>query len=109
MEYDSHTVRYINVDTSQVTTVAGVGRTSGYRDGEGTQALFRNPYGLTVDVSRTVPIVYVTEIGPDNHYVRSVDMTTVMVQTVAESALRRSSGDGMGQWSTAQQPAGCGL
>ena len=44
----NHCLRYLNVVTRQVTTIAG-SVTSGYADGQGTAAAFDRPWRLSVD------------------------------------------------------------
>jgi len=71
-----------------VTTIAGGGASllpgqsgsaSGFVDGTGTAALFRQPWGLALDTTKG--LLFVADYG--NNKVRKVDLTTKAVTTVA--------------------------
>ena len=85
------TVQAIDVQNREVTTLAGLYAADGYRDGRGTLAWFRNPYSITVDRSRTVPILYVAEIGTDESFSLTIDLLDNSVHTVAGIRTRRSA------------------
>lgn len=76
--------------TGVVTTIAGggahpsllpgqSGSASGYVDGTGTAALFRQPWGLALDATKQ--FLFVADYG--NNKVRKVDLTTSVVTTIA--------------------------
>lgn len=67
----NHTIRKLSLDSTgtnwTVTTLAGVPKTRGYRNGSGIQALFSQPSGVALDSSGNL---YVAEY--DNNCVRKV-------------------------------------
>jgi sugar lactone lactonase YvrE len=92
---ENHKIR--KIDTSRnVTTIAGSSR--GYADGQGTAALFYNPYGITIDSSGNL---YVTEGA--NHTIRKID-TSRNVTTIAGSS--RGYADGPGTAALFSIPSG---
>ncbi len=48
-DFTNHTIRKINIETGEVTTIAGVAGELGLVDGIGTTARFFNPMGITTD------------------------------------------------------------
>ena len=64
-DYGNHCIRKIT-QAGVVSTLAG--RTSGYKDGTGTDAQFKNPDGVAVDSSGTV---YVADTL--NHRIRKIE------------------------------------
>jgi len=62
-----------------VTTFAGGHKSSGYRDGPGSSALFDKPIGL--HVAETNGMIYVCDAG--NNVVRTINATTRVVGTLA--------------------------
>lgn len=72
-----------------VSTVAG--GTEGHADGLGSEAQFSQPWGLTVASNGRL---YLTECR--NHTIRSVDIKTWQVSTVAGKAGDKGSADGTG-------------
>lgn len=76
----NHAIRVINLDTSEVTTLAGERGVAGWTDtGEGTGggARFNNPGDIATDGA----FLYVADTG--NHVIRRVHLSTGVVSTVA--------------------------
>lgn len=63
----NHTIRRID-QNGNVTTIAGVPGTYGYRDGESDQALFRYPMGIAVSEDG---MIFVADTG--NHVIRVIE------------------------------------
>lgn len=82
---DPHFIRRMNVHTYAVETVAGVS-TPGLKDGEASQAQFREITGMTA-VGRKI---YVSDTS--NNRIRVLDLETLVVSTLAGSSTT-SSGD----------------
>lgn len=94
----NHCIRRIVIATSEVTTIAGVG-IEGYRDGAGTTALFRYPYGVATDGAN----LYVADGG--NHRIRRVVIATGDVTTLAGDGTSGST-DGVGTLASFNSPFG---
>lgn len=77
-DYGNHTIRKMDLTTSEVTTLAGQTGTSGNTDGTGTSALFFNPWGLAYADG----FLYVSDYR--NHRIRKVSLSGV-VTTLAGS------------------------
>jgi hypothetical protein len=73
-----------------VTTLAGTTGTSGTTDGTGTSALFNSPDGITNDGTN----LYVTDYN--NHTIRKVVISTVVVTTLAGTAGTSGTTDATG-------------
>jgi DNA-binding beta-propeller fold protein YncE len=73
-------VRRINIATATVSTLAGNGAAGG-SNGVGTAATFNEPRGVALDA--TFSTLYVAEYS--GHRIRSIDLSTALVQTVAGS------------------------
>ncbi len=73
----SHTVKRINVQSGQVTLVAGTENRSGYADGSGSEARFNGPVGVAVGREGTI---FVADTYNDR--VRAID-TAGRVRTLA--------------------------
>ena len=74
---NNHSIRQIDIETAEVTTLAGVSGVVGYNDGIGVQARFFIPEGITTDGSS----LYVADTH--NHSVRQIDLDTLEVTTIA--------------------------
>jgi len=83
-----------------VSTFAGAGK-AGYVDGEATAAMFRNPYGITIDKEENL---YVTDFG--NHLIRKIT-STGKVTTLAGSV--RGTLDGNASAAQFYSPTGVTL
>ena len=81
-EGSNHRVRRINIATKAVDTLAGNGAAGG-SNGVGTSARFNFPRGVALDA--TFSTLYVAEQGGNR--IRSVDLSTALVQTVAGSGI----------------------
>jgi sugar lactone lactonase YvrE len=101
-DMNGHRVRKITV-TGMVSTVAGSGA-AGYVDRvHGTQAAFNTPIGIAVDRSGTLWLADVL-----NHRVRSINLQTGFVNTVAGDGSAGFS-DGVGSIARFFQPRGIAL
>lgn len=86
----NHTIRRIDWDTKQVSTVAGTGKPGFSGDGgPATQALLAQPHAVALDGDRGFLIC---DIG--NHRVRAVDFKTGLISTVAGNGQRQLTPDG---------------
>ena len=93
----NHAVRKINVETGEVTTIAGSLGSSGSTDGIGISARFNGPTGIVTDGSH----LFLTEVGNDT--VRALDVGTGSVTTIAGSA---PGSDGAGSAARFDFPSG---
>jgi sugar lactone lactonase YvrE len=84
------TIRKIEIDSGDVTTLAGTTGVSGSADGTGTLASFYNPSGIAIDSSGNL---YVADDG--NHTIRKITSSGA-VTTLAGSAGAFGSVDGTG-------------
>jgi DNA-binding beta-propeller fold protein YncE len=101
----SHTIRKIT-PAGVVSTLAGLGGTSGYLDATGTLARFSAPHGLAVDSSGTN--LYVAD--KDNHNIRRIVIATGVVTTLAGSTTGvAGNADGIGTAATFNQPHGLAI
>ena len=100
VDANSHTVRKVVIATAVVTTLAG-STSSGDVDGVGAAARFFNPLNVTCAGGK----VYVADKG--NHKIKSIDMATGAVVTVAGTG---SAGDvdGTGTGATTGSPQALG-
>ena len=76
VDMDSHTLRSLDIDKGEVSTLAGMAPASGYQDGKGRDSRFNVPGGLTVDGEK----LYVADTF--NHIIRSIDISTGEVTTL---------------------------
>jgi hypothetical protein len=83
--------------STAVTTLAG--DSSGFANGTGTSASFRNPWGITTDGTN----LYVAD--KDNHLIRQIVIATGVVTTVAGTADNGSS-NGTGTAASFYEPLG---
>ena len=86
---DNHTIRKIDT-LNNVSTIAGLALTPGSSDGTGSAALFNYPTGLLV----TGTSLYVSDAG--NNTIRTIDLTSFAVNTVAGQAPLAGGQDGNG-------------
>ena len=84
----NHCIRKIDLTTTRVSTVAGMGVDTlhedpgAYRDGVGVVARFRHPRGLALDAAHG--LLYVSD--SDNHRIRAIALRSAAVSTLAGSA-----------------------
>ena len=97
-DLQSHTIRKIDVDTGEVTTLAGLAGNGGTADGLGSMARFYQPADVAVDGNR----LYVADSG--NHTIRMVDLSDGSVTTVFGRAGISGSFDGTGTNATFKNP-----
>ena len=109
VDYTADTIRAVNMTSQEVTTIAGVANSEGYRDGTGSIALFDKPYAVAVDASRANPMLYVTEIETDNHYLRSIDLSDNLVYTTGGIGTATQLRDGVGHWARFSTPRGIAI
>ena len=72
----NHTIRKINIATSEVTTIAGQAGSIGSADGTGSAARFYQPEGITTDGTS----LFVSDSS--NNMIRSIDIATRAVTTI---------------------------
>ncbi len=94
----NNAIRKVVIATGVVTTVAGASA-SGTANGTGTAARFSYPYGITTDGTS----LYVSDYG--NHMIRSIDINSGVVTTLAGSATSGSS-NGVGAAASFKNPRG---
>jgi sugar lactone lactonase YvrE len=99
-DYNSFCIRKIT--GSGVTTFAGLGETSGFADGTGTDARFNRPGGLAFDSSGNL---YVADSS--NHRIRKISSSRV-VTTIAGNGTATSV-DGTGTNATFNEPLGIAI
>lgn len=80
-DYGNHKIKKINLNTSQVTTLAGT--TAGYLDGPSGSAQLRNPSGLALDLATNK--LYFSDSG--NRRIRVINLNTSSITTLAGSGL----------------------
>lgn len=93
-DWDNGRIRKIDVLTSKISTIAGTG-TIGYSGdgGSATSAMVSEPGGLCFD---TCGNLFFSDgwLGGGNYRIRTINMTTGIISTVAGSGLSGYSGDG---------------
>ncbi len=90
--YSYNVVRKITVATGIITTVAGIGGTSGGYNGDNMQAttaLLNTPHDVVLDSYNNL---YITDWS--NSRIRKVDVSTGVITTVAGKGTASSTGDG---------------
>lgn len=92
--YSGHSIRRIDLGTTEVTTLAGSTSLAGFRDGPASTSLFNNPHGLTTDGKN----LYIVEAGGSNR-LRILNLRTNQVYTLAGST---TGGPALGIGSNAQ-------
>jgi hypothetical protein len=97
---DANAVERWNEDTQEFSVVAGSRAHRGGRDGVGTAARFDRPKGIATDGTD----LYVSDTG--NNTIRKVVVATGVVSTIAGSADRAGSRDGIGSAARFDQPWG---
>lgn len=79
VDTDNHTIRRMDLESREVTTVAGSPKESGTDDGVGTKARFRRPTAMTMDEDARA--LYICDAG--NVMVRKLTLDDLVVSTVA--------------------------
>jgi serine/threonine-protein kinase len=104
-DYANSVIRYINVSSGTVSTLAGcVGRT-GWTIGVGTQASFNFPVGVALDAKGSLALV----ADGGNLIIRSIIMSSGFVNIIAGTALVRGFADGIGTSASFYWPTGIAL
>lgn len=98
----NYNIRRIAVASATVSTLAGDSTTFGSADGTGTVATFTSPYGLAYH--SLTSLLYVTDMT--NHVIRTVNVQTRVVTTVAGSAGVDAFLDATGTAARFHSPAG---
>ena len=83
----SHVIRKVNIQTGNISTVAGSG-TAAY-SGDHASAQLNNPQGIALDATN---ILYIADTG--NHVIREVNASTGVITTVAGAGTPGLSGAG---------------
>jgi hypothetical protein len=95
------TIRAMDLGTRRVTTLAGTHQSMGFTDGVGTSARFGYPFYVTGDHSGHL---YISDANAP--ILRQLDLTTLMVATVAGNASMTGTMDGPGKQALFQFPYG---
>lgn len=93
-------VRRLNLESGEVSTIAGNSGTSGYQDGTGSVVRFNDPSRITTDGKS----LYITDTM--NHVIRAIDLTSHQTTTLAGVAGAYGSVDGAASLATFDQPSG---
>jgi sugar lactone lactonase YvrE len=101
---DNYTIRKMNLQTGQVTTLAGTPGKNGSDDGTGAAASFREPRGLAYGKRNGKKTLYVAD--GINATIRAVDLETAEVTTLAGSPLVWGTNDGTGTGAGFIEPSG---
>jgi DNA-binding beta-propeller fold protein YncE len=75
---NNHIIRHIVLSTASVSTLAGVGSSSGSTNGVGSNALFNNPFGVSVSSDGSYALVADT----NNQLIRKIIISTATVSTL---------------------------
>jgi sugar lactone lactonase YvrE len=89
---ENHSLRQIDPDSGEVTTIVGQAGVVGHNDAVGTDALTQEPEGLAWD--RSARELYFSDT--DNHTIRKLDLESRMVTTVAGEPTQSGTADGLG-------------
>jgi DNA-binding beta-propeller fold protein YncE len=104
-EAGGHRVRFIDLVTLQVKTLAGSGNNT-FADGQGTMASFSAPDGIAISPDDS--FVLVIEGQPLSHRVRRIMIATGVVTTLAGNGTAGST-DGVGTLATFNIPRGIAI
>ena len=100
-DWGNSTIRRIQLASGVVTTLAGAPGQAGYADGTGSAARFAAPEKVAVNAAGTT--VFVADSG--NNVIRTIDVATGAVTTLAGSATAAGSDDGVGSAARFDYPA----
>lgn len=103
-DFGNHAIRQVTAATGSVVTLAGLGASHGAGDGTGSAATFNQPWGLAFDGVRTL---YVSDYS--NSTLRTVDIITGQVVTIAGTAGATGNVDATGPGARFNSPAGLAL
>lgn len=111
----NYAIRHLDLVTLEVTTVFGAAKMAGTTDGVGTAARFASdgpfspwPGGMVIDARAPgQPIMYVAD--SPNQTIRSLDLTTREVKTIAGQAGVLGSVNGAGRAATFNKPTGLAI
>lgn len=99
-------IKYIVLATRTVSALAGVcGGAGGSADGPGTNALFRNPNAVAIDVSGLIAVV----ADRGNQLIRKIVVSSGVVTTIAGSLQTAGAADGTGTQAQFNVPQGIAL
>jgi len=98
-EIGLHTIRIVDANAGQVTTIAGRRFGTGYKNGVGTFALFNNPQGIALNSQGTI---FVADHG--NFAIRAINWFSLAVSTVAGTAGVSGLTDGLGTYAQFSSP-----
>jgi len=96
----NHTIRQIDIDSGEVTTIAGKAGMEGFVDGKGHDARFNQPSGIVTDGKN----LYVADT--ENHIIRKITIKTGEVSTIAGTPGVSGDDDGIGSTSKFNNPSG---
>lgn len=96
----NQTIRVVDTNTKNVTTVAGAVGISGAIDATGLNAKFNGPAGIATDGT------YLFVADSANHTIRKVDISSGVVTTLAGTAGVSGSSDGSGSAAKFNTPIG---
>lgn len=96
----ANTIRKIDIETAEVTTLAGIVGAGDYLDGDSATARFNVPQGITTDGTS----VFVVELF--NHVVRQIDIETGWVSTLAGKGENPGIADGSSENTRFKYPVG---
>lgn len=99
----NHSIRMIDINSGEVTTLAGSGGHRGSVDGIGSNARFGFPIGIATDGKN----LYVADAG--NNIIRKINILSRDVTTIAGEAGMRGSEDGLGSTVRFNFPSGLTL
>jgi hypothetical protein len=97
---DNHRIRLIDMNTREVSTLAGSGRAE-WKDGQGEDASFYHPMGISVYNDQIIVA------DTNNHRIRLIDMSTREVSTLGNG--RKGWKDGKGEEASFNWPFGVAI
>lgn len=101
----NHAIRYINLETGAVTTLAGRLGQSGSSDGKEQDARFFRPQGIAISADGLFALV--TDTG--NHTIRRINLETREVITIAGTAGMAAGINGVGATALFNGPTGIAI
>lgn len=101
---ENHLIRKIDLNTTEVSTVAGMLNVGGFQDGVGTNAAFRLPKGIAITADKTTLFV-----ADGNNLIRKIILSDKTVSTVAGSGVSGYSDNTDGSQASFNSPAGVAI